>query len=151
MNCPHCTSTATKERTKNTSPGYRTFCCSDCKRTFNERTGTPFNFLEYPTNVVPLVVLWRLRYKLSLRDLAEVFIEFSSQSQPLRKPTNKRCSRLAWSVAACAELSGSLISPDRRLHAGSAHIFRNCPRLQIRSCLRPQMTFLNSMRCGVMC
>ena len=40
-----------------------------------ERTGTPFNFLEYPTDVVLLVVLWRLRYKLSLRDLAEMFLE----------------------------------------------------------------------------
>ncbi len=46
-----------------------------CKRTFNERTGTPFNFLEYPTDIVLLVVLWRLRYKLSLRDLAEMFLE----------------------------------------------------------------------------
>lgn len=42
---------------------------------FNERTGTPFNFLEYPTDIVLLVVLWRLRYKLSLRDLAEMFLE----------------------------------------------------------------------------
>ncbi len=75
MDCPHCTSTVTKERTKKTSLGYRTFCCSDCKRTFNERTETPFNFLEYPTDMVLLVVLWRLRYKLSLRDLAEMFLE----------------------------------------------------------------------------
>ena len=35
----------------------------------------PFNFLEYPTDIVLLVVLWRLRYKLSLRDLAEMFLE----------------------------------------------------------------------------
>jgi putative transposase len=75
MNCPHCASTATKEWTKKTSLGYRTFCCSACKRTFNERTGTPFNYLEYPTDIVLLVVLWRLRYKLSLRDLAEMFLE----------------------------------------------------------------------------
>jgi putative transposase len=75
MNCPHCTSRETKERTKTTSLGYRTFCCSTCKRTFNERTGTAFNFLEYPTDLVLLVVLWRLRYKLSLRDLAEMFLE----------------------------------------------------------------------------
>ena len=34
-----------------------------------------FNFLEYPTDIVVLVVLWRLRYKLSLRDLAEMFLE----------------------------------------------------------------------------
>jgi putative transposase len=75
MNCPYCASTVTKERTKKTALGYRTFCCSDCKRTFNERTGTPFNYLEYPTDIVLLVVLWRLRYKLSLRDLAEMFLE----------------------------------------------------------------------------
>ncbi len=75
MNCSHCASTVTKERTKQTALGNRTFCCSDCKRTFNERTGTPFNFLEYPTDIVLLVVLWRLRYKLSLRDLAEMFLE----------------------------------------------------------------------------
>jgi transposase-like protein len=41
----------------------------------NERTGTSFNFLEYPTDIVLLVVLWRLRYKLSLRDLAEMFLQ----------------------------------------------------------------------------
>ena len=27
MNCPHCASTVTKERTKNTPLGYRTFRC----------------------------------------------------------------------------------------------------------------------------
>lgn len=75
MNCPSCASSATKERTKKTVLGYRTFRCSACRRTFNERSGTPFNFLEYPTDIVLLVVLWRLRYKLSLRDLAEMFLE----------------------------------------------------------------------------
>ena len=75
MDCPHCASTATNPRTKKTSLGYRTFRCSACRRTFNERSGTPFNFLEYPTDIVPLVVLWRLRYQLSLRDLAEMFLE----------------------------------------------------------------------------
>jgi transposase-like protein len=75
MNCPHCASGTAREQTKKTSLGYQTFRCSACKQTFNERTGTPFNFLEYPTDVVLLVVLWRLRYKLSLRDLAEMFLE----------------------------------------------------------------------------
>src|SRR3954452_9261772 len=74
MNCPHCAST-TKEETQRTSLGYRVFRCSACKHRFNERTGTPFNFLEFPTDVVLLVVLWRLRYKLSLRDLSEMFLE----------------------------------------------------------------------------
>ncbi len=40
MNCPHCASATTKEQTKKTALGYRTFCCSDCKQTFNERSGT---------------------------------------------------------------------------------------------------------------
>lgn len=53
----------------------RTFRCPACKQTFNERTGTPFNCLEYPTDIVLLVVFYRLRYKLSLRDLAEIFLE----------------------------------------------------------------------------
>jgi putative transposase len=75
MNCPHCTSTITNEHTQKTTLGYRTFRCSACQRRFNERTGTPFNFLDYPTDVVLLVVLWRLRYKLSLRDLSEMFLE----------------------------------------------------------------------------
>ncbi len=32
-------------------------------------------YLEFPTDIVLLVVLWRVRYKLSLRDLAEMFLE----------------------------------------------------------------------------
>src|SRR5258708_8925359 len=75
MPCPHCASVMTKEQTQKTTLGYRTFRCSACKHAFNERTGTPFNFLEYPTDIVLLVVLWRLRYKLSLRDLAEMFLD----------------------------------------------------------------------------
>ncbi len=68
MDCPYCASTAPKQQTKQTSLGYRIFRCSVCQRTFNERTATPFNFLEYPTDIVLLVVLWRLQYKLSLRE-----------------------------------------------------------------------------------
>ncbi|HSH81378.1 MAG TPA: hypothetical protein VLA19_22855 [Herpetosiphonaceae bacterium] len=75
MSCPYCAASTTNELPKGTLLGYRTFRCSACWRHFNERTGTPFNFLEFPTDIVLLVVLWRLRYKLSLRDLAEMFLE----------------------------------------------------------------------------
>ena len=75
MNCPYCLSTATNPQRKKTALGYRTFRCSACRRTFNERAGTPFNFLEYPTDIVLLMVFWQLRCKLSLRDLAEMFLE----------------------------------------------------------------------------
>jgi putative transposase len=75
MTCPHCESAATTERSARTELGYRRFRCRDCQHIFNERTGTPFNRLQYPTDVVCLVVLWRFRYKLSLRDLAEMFLQ----------------------------------------------------------------------------
>ena len=75
MNCPHCTNPTTKEQRKKTALGYLAFRCSACHHTFNERSGTPFNYLEYPADIILLVVLWRLRYKLSLRDLAEMFLE----------------------------------------------------------------------------
>jgi transposase-like protein len=75
MTCPHCTATTTTELRKRTQLGYRIFRCAACRRQFNARTGTPYNYLELPTDIVLLVVLWRLRYKLSLRDLAEMFLE----------------------------------------------------------------------------
>jgi putative transposase len=75
MTCLHCASTATTERPDRTVLGYRRFRCRDCQRGCNERTGTPFNRLQYPTDVVCLVALWRFRYKLRLRDLAEIFLQ----------------------------------------------------------------------------
>jgi transposase-like protein len=45
MNCPYCPSINTTERPQRTLLGYRSFRCQDCTRLFNERTGTPFNFL----------------------------------------------------------------------------------------------------------
>jgi DDE domain len=74
MPCPHCGSPTTQQL-KRTSLGYRTFRCVACRRRFNERSGTPFNDLCVPTDIVVLVVLWRLRYLLSLRHLAEMFLE----------------------------------------------------------------------------
>jgi transposase-like protein len=73
--CPHCAATAKTEQPRRTALGYRTFRCHACHRTFNERMGTLFNHLQHPTDVVLLGVLWRLRYKFSLRDLAEMFLE----------------------------------------------------------------------------
>ena len=75
MNCPYCAAPTIRKRAKKTELGYATFFCSACRRTFDERTGTPVNYLEVPTDIVFLVVLWRLRYKLSLRDVAEMFLE----------------------------------------------------------------------------
>ena len=75
MRCLHCEATDTVERKEQTELGYRRFRCRACERGFNERTGSVFNRVHYPPDVVCLVVLWRTRYKLSLRDLAEMFLE----------------------------------------------------------------------------
>src|SRR5215469_6282318 len=74
MHCPKCQSTAVKERPERTAQGYRRFRCLDCTKQFNERSSGLLNRTQYPSDVIALVVLWRLRYKLSLRDLAEMFL-----------------------------------------------------------------------------
>ena len=61
------------ERPERTAQGYRRFRCRACGRQFNKRTGTALNRTQYPSDVIALVVLWRLRYKVSLRDLPEMF------------------------------------------------------------------------------
>ena len=73
LNCPHCKSDNTRQSQKTTSLGFCIFRCHGCQAMFNERTGKAFNLVQCPTDVVMLVVLWRLRYKLSLRDLVEMF------------------------------------------------------------------------------
>lgn len=86
MKCPHCAEATTQKRAKKTKLGYMTFFCPECRCVFNERTGTPFTYLEFPTDVVLLAVLWRLRDKLSLRDVAEMFLErgFSFTHEAIR-------------------------------------------------------------------
>ena len=74
MKCPHCQSASTTEQEGRTAHGYRRFRCRDCERRYNERTGTVLNRVQVPSDLVFLVVFWRLRYKLSLRDLAEIFL-----------------------------------------------------------------------------
>ena len=70
MNCPHCHSTQTTQLQRTTDLGYAVFHCQSCGRTFNERTGTPFNFVEVPTDIVFQALFYRARYKLSYRDVA---------------------------------------------------------------------------------
>src|ERR1700686_5343071 len=74
MRCVACDSSAISERPERTTQGYRRFRCRTCGKQFNERSAGVLNRTQYPSDVVALVVLWRLRYKLSLRDLAEMFL-----------------------------------------------------------------------------
>jgi putative transposase len=75
MSCPHCVSRSISKRKHRTSLGYLTFYCGDCDRRFNERSSTPFNDLQFPTDIVLLAMLWRLRYKLGFRDVAQLLLQ----------------------------------------------------------------------------
>jgi putative transposase len=74
MECIGCGSAAVTERPERTARGYRRFRCRDCGKQGNERSGGLLNHAQYPSDVIALVVLWRLRYRLTLRDLAEMFL-----------------------------------------------------------------------------
>jgi len=75
MTCPHCQSTVVRRRKQRTALGYRQFSRVDCQWRFNERRGTLFNELQFPTDIVLLAVLWRLRDKLGLPDVAELLLQ----------------------------------------------------------------------------
>jgi putative transposase len=74
MNGPSCQSAQTRALAKTTDLGSVVYRCQGCRRQFNERTGTPFHFLEMPTDIVFQVVLFRLLRQLSLRDLRQLFL-----------------------------------------------------------------------------
>lgn len=61
MSSPHCPSSPTQEQVKTTTLGYRSFRCAACGRRVTERGGTPFNDVAISTDIVVLVVRWRLR------------------------------------------------------------------------------------------
>lgn len=74
MRCIACDAAEVAERPERTAQGYRRFRCRVCGKQFNERSGQILNRAQYPSDVIALVVFWRLRYKLSLRDLPEMFL-----------------------------------------------------------------------------
>ena len=69
-----CGSAAVAERPERTARGYRRFRCRSFRRQFNGRSAGLLNRAHYPSDVIALVVLWRLRYRLTLRDLSEMFL-----------------------------------------------------------------------------
>ena len=111
MACPDCTSTATTKRKGRNALGDRRFRCRACRRRFNERTGTPFNDLQDPTDIVLLAVLWRLRDKLGFRDVAERLLQrgFEVSHETIR----------AWEFR-FAPLLADRLRAKRRGHAGSS-------------------------------
>ncbi len=74
MSCLHCAAAVTTALSRRTTLSYRIVHCRACRRTCNERTGTPFNHLQVLTDIAVLVVLWRFLYTLSLRNVAAMVL-----------------------------------------------------------------------------
>jgi len=72
MDCPHCASKHTQRMNQKTVLGYLQYRCGDCQRQYNERTGTALNYIEYPTEIVMIVVHYYYRFKVSLDDVVEL-------------------------------------------------------------------------------
>ena len=126
MACSDCASTATTRRKGRTALGYRRFRCQACRRRFNERTGTPFNDLQYPTDIVLLAVLWRLRYKLGFRDVAELLLErgFEVTHETIR----------AWEVRFATLLADQLRAKRRGQAGGSWYLDKTYVKVAGRWC-----------------
>ncbi len=71
MNCPSCAANSTLPLKSPTNLGYQQFRCRECSKQFNERTGTVYNFLEHPTDIVVLTIFYYYRFKNSLVDVVE--------------------------------------------------------------------------------
>jgi putative transposase len=75
MECICCGSVAVSERRDRTAQGYRRFRCRDRGRPFNERSAGVLNRTQYLSDGIALVVLWRLRHRLTLQELSEMVLE----------------------------------------------------------------------------
>src|SRR6187431_3365873 len=106
MDCVCCGSASVTERPEYTAQGYRRFRCRDCGKQFNERSGGLLNRAQYPSDVIALVMLWRLHYRLTLRDLSEMFlvrgIDFSYEAVQYVPAGRRRLLHLRRATAALA-------------------------------------------------
>jgi len=119
MICPHCQSPRIRNLNRTTDLGYALFRCRDCGRKSNERTGTPFNFLELPTDIVFEIVLCRLRYQLSLRNLAEheAVREWEERFAPLLAEHMRRKRKGSRAIDREGNLVDSMLSATRDMGA----------------------------------
>ena len=134
MTCPRWSSTATTKRKPRTTLGYRTSACRACRRTFNERTGTPVNDLQYPTDLVLLAVLWRLRYTLRFRDVAALLLGrgYAVTHETIRiwecRLAPLWADRLWAKRRGCAGVSGSIDETDVKVAGRGCSLYRASDR-----------------------
>ncbi len=126
MDCVACGSAEVTERPERTAQGYRRFRCRTCGKQYNERSGTVLNHAQYPSDVIALVVLWRLRYRLTLRDLAEMFLvrgivfrwDFLPAIKGLMGSQGQGC-LAEWTEPTRPHEHSAVLAPSRTLRAGA--------------------------------
>ena len=134
VTCPPCDSGDTNRRRRRTALGSRTSACRACRRTFNERTGTPVNDLQYPTDIVLLAVLWRLRSTRSFRDVAALLLErgFGVTHETIRMWAFRLAplwaDRLRAKRRGCAGVSGSIDETDVKVAGRGCALDRTSDR-----------------------
>ena len=99
------------------SNGGGRFNSRSCKRRFNERTGTAFNDLQVPTDLVLLAVLWRLRYKLSFCDVAGCSFRAALRSRTRRSEDG------SFDSPHCSPTSSAPSEGPERASPGGALVF----------------------------
>jgi len=69
MDCLHCGSRDFYTCSNTTNLGYQQYRCRECKKQYNERTGTPFNFISHRTEVAIMTLYYYYSFKMSLDDV----------------------------------------------------------------------------------
>ena len=71
--CPHCHDPHTKKDGR-TASGQR-YRCHGCRRTFTDRTGTPFAGYRWERDIIALAVHWYCSYRLSAANVRDLLAE----------------------------------------------------------------------------
>jgi hypothetical protein len=121
MDCVTCGSSAVVERPERTARGCCRFRCRTCGKQYNKRSGGLLNYTQHPSDVIALVVLWRLRYRLTPRELAEMFlvrgIIFSHEPSASGRRSWHRC----WPMSSASAVTVSA-APAAAAGTGARHI-----------------------------
>src|SRR5215469_10148070 len=72
--CPRCQSTRIKKDGFNRA-GQQRFRCRACRRTYTERTATPFAGYRWPMEVIAMAVRWYCQFRLSLANVRDLLAE----------------------------------------------------------------------------
>ena len=72
--CPHCSNARTHKDGQGRAKRQR-YRCSACRRSFTNRTGTPFANHRWPHDVIVMAVRWYLRFRLSAANVRDLLAE----------------------------------------------------------------------------